>query len=126
MPDRAAVNFAAARKALQKAADQHPEWFDRARDALRRSDEGKVQLLHAMMDGLREAYEAGRAGKPPPPLKYVKSIATMKEEAQPAPQRVMRSKPAEPVAPARPRMMRRAAPVEQDEYLQGIMNRGNS
>jgi hypothetical protein len=99
MADQANVRFAQATKALKKAADADPEWFDVARDVLRRSDSGSVLLLHALLDGLKEAYECGRQNKGPPPLRFVQSIAKMQEEAA-----------AEREPPAAPRLRRAPQP----------------
>lgn len=80
MSSRESVNFGVAHRALQKAADASPEWFDRARDVLKRTDDGSVLLMHALLEGLKAAYDAGRAGKEPPPLQYVQSIAEMQKK----------------------------------------------
>ena len=88
MAQPAAINFGLAYKALQKAADAHPEWFDRARDVLKRTEDGHVLLLHAVLEGLQEAYEAGQRGRGLPPLRFVQSIANA--PAAPSPKRIMR------------------------------------
>lgn len=110
MPSRESTNFAEAHRKLQKAAQQNPEWFDRARDVLKHTDDGSMLLLHALMDGMREAYEAGRAGKEPPPLRLVQSSAELRSLNSNA----WREEPAgpdmHPAAVAR-RTSRRAVPV---------------
>jgi hypothetical protein len=120
MADAASVKFAQAYKALRKAADANPEYFDLAREVLRRHDDGSVLLMHALMMGLQQAYDAGRAGKPVPLPTLVqtsaelKSIANRGDEAEeepaaaPArPQRVSRT-PQKPVTPTLKRIVRRA------------------
>ncbi len=89
-------------KALNKAASANPAWFDIARDVLRRTDDGSVLLLHAMLEGLKDAYERGKAGLPPPPLKLVEPVANYKE-----PEHL----DAVEAAPAAKRVTRRAAPA---------------
>ncbi len=76
MPDIASIKFAEARRALEKSAGAAPEWFDRANDVIARTKNGDTILIHAILEGLKAAYEAGQAGKGLPPLKLVQPIAT--------------------------------------------------
>ena len=128
MADAASVKFAQAHKALRKAADASPEYFDLARDVLRRHDDGSVLLLHALMLGLQQAYEAGRAGKPVPLPTLVRTSAELQsianrgeeepvkhgfaayepESATARPQRVTRTPPKPTTPTLKARIVRRA------------------
>lgn len=120
MADNASVRFAAAYKKMHKAGQADPAWFDRARDVLKRADSGDTLLLHALADGLREAYEAGKAGRGLPPLKLVEPGSTKTEqetatawraEARPAPApatRITRRPAPAPVPSTRTRIVRTA------------------
>lgn len=119
MADAASVKFAQAYKALRKAADAAPEYFDLARDVLRRHDDGSVLLAHALMMGLQQAYEAGLAGKPVPPPTLVgtttklQSIANYGEVEDAG----------EPAAPARAARVVRTAPKPTTPTLKRIVRR---
>lgn len=82
MPNPESTKFGELHRKLQKAADAAPEFFDLARDVMKRYDLRDALLMHALMDGLREAYEAGRAGRGLPTLRFVQSIADMKKAAE--------------------------------------------
>lgn len=123
MPSQASINFSEAHARFSKAADKTPEWFDRANDAYAATGDGKKLLLHAIMDALKEAYDAGRSGKGLPPLHIVEPHATRAAAAKAAgrqssaepqqaattkPGRVSRTPPATP-APAVPKRITRGA-----------------
>lgn len=139
MPDSASMKFGVAWKALHKAAAADREWFTRANDIMALSNSGDYLAVHAIMIGLKAAYEAGRAGKGLPPLidKNMQSIAERRlaksswreETPSKPPSKAKVAEPEEePAAPSSKRVLRRpaAAPVvKQDPYLEGIMNRDN-
>lgn len=108
MADQSSSRFSTAYNNLRKAADANPEFFTLARDVHKRTDDGSVLLMHALLEGLKEAYEAGRAGKPVPQPKLVQPIANVKKHfagdgwrGDPEP------------APVAPRVSRRPAPAAQ-------------
>lgn len=125
MSDRASVTFAQAHKALCKSADANPDWFRLACDTLKRTDDGKVLLLQAMLEGLKEAYEYGKAGKGLPPLKHLQSIAMPGTDKNKVPDwRASAAEPEPEVAAARPRSRRPApAPVQQPAPVPRISRR---
>lgn len=66
MANQERSNFAVARKELERAAREHPDWFYVANAVLARTNDGKVTLQQAVLEALAKAWEDGRRGIAPP------------------------------------------------------------
>lgn len=82
---------------MERAEEDAPEWLDLAREVLARWESGELYLLHAVAEGLKDAYRRGQSGQEveapePPPAQIIRRT---RAPAAPAPTatRVRRTRP---------------------------------